>query len=185
MRIDELTRPKDRTEAGNILSNAGYKKLGSGSYATIWHKEGSDQVLKLFDGSDHAYYDYIDLCNKHSNPHFPKFFSKPIKINGVYRAVKTELLSKPNISYTETECLDDYTRLRAQYRNDEGIKKALGGRYKEAFGSALKYLEDETFKKALDLITDELIIKKGYFSDIHPSNFMERNGVLVFSDPVT
>lgn len=185
MKLNELTLPKDRAAAGDILSNAGYKRLGSGSFATIWHKEGSNQVLKLFDGSDHAYYDYIQLCNAHPNPHFPKFFSKPIKINAMYRAIKTELLTKPDITYTQSECLDDYTRLRTQFHNDEGIKKALGDRYEEAFGSAIKYLKDPIFKQALDLITDELIIKKGYFSDIHPSNFMERNGVLVFSDPVT
>jgi hypothetical protein len=185
MKLRELTLPHSRGHAGDILSNAGYKKLGSGAFATIWHKEGSDQVLKLFDGNDIAYYDFIQLCKSNPNPHFPKFFSKPININGSFKAIKTELLTKPNITSSESNSLLDYTEFREQYPNDDAMAHHFGEEYDDMFEPILKYLNDPTFKEALDLITDKLIIGKGHFCDFHTSNFMSRNGTLVFSDPVT
>lgn len=185
MRLFELTRPDDRLDAEKYLLDAGYLKLGSGSFADIWHKEGSDQVLKLFDGSDHAYYDYIQLCLGHSNPHFPKFFSKPLKVNAKFYAIKTELLTKATITYSQTSFLDDYTNLRSMFKTDEKIKKVTGADLRKVLGSAVDLLEDPVFKEAIDMITDQLITKKGYMSDLHPSNFMNRGDTLVFTDPVS
>lgn len=192
MRLFELTRPVNRTDAETHLLDAGYLKLGSGSFADVWHKEGSDQVLKLFDGHDHAYYEYIQLCLAHDNPHFPKFFSKPIKVNARFYAIKTELLTKPNITTLQAEVLDDYAHMRTNHRERteqqtvNAMNKAMAGEFEKAFKPALDLFKQQPqLKEALDLIVDHLLIKHGFYSDIHPTNFMNRGNTLVFTDPVS
>src|SRR5882757_9527631 len=98
MRIDELTPvsnikktfsntdshpfmiyDNDVNKVVRYLQKYGFKKIGSGGYATIFENPKFNYVLKIFKG-DSCYKDYVSYCLKNSNNQYlPKFKGKVIK----------------------------------------------------------------------------------------------------------
>lgn len=83
----DTTLAKIKKEFGLI----GYKKIGSGTDATVWApKDGSDFVIKFVVSTDdgeiaeEVFNEFYEYCKSHkSNPHLPKFHEKnQVEIDG-------------------------------------------------------------------------------------------------------
>jgi hypothetical protein len=177
--LNEFTRPPDMDEADAVLIRAGYKHLGSGAYANVYHKQGKPYVLKVFTVFDTAYLAYVNLVQQHPNIHFPKFYGKLIRVTPKYYAIRTEYLDK----YDEIA--------------DKDRSVAVIGRYlfycaqpprkqdqQEKFDVATQWMEERpSLKEACDLIAKNLLPK--FNEDIHRNNVMMRGDTIVLTDPVS
>jgi hypothetical protein len=178
MRLLELTRP-DSHEADKLLQNAGYKKLGTGSYANVYAKEGDPWVLKLFENSDDPYVRFVEIVKKNPNPFFPKFKGKIINITPHYSAIRIERLSEVehySTEYTELAGYLDY----ACYGDIWGMKPSET--QLNIMKTGMKELESKNpgITNAVDILAANM---KPYRSDLHDNNLMKRGNQLVITDP--
>ena len=162
-------------DARDILRRAGYKQLGSGTFAYVYAKQDAPNCLKLFVAKDTAYIEFINLAMSNPNPHFPKFKGKLMKITNHYYAIQMERLSP--IDYVEMRtmmyAIDNYTSdiyysgkaSDASLANMEEVEKKQPG-----------------ITKACEAIATT--ITRGRSLDMHRGNFMMRGNVLVITDPV-
>jgi len=115
MKINELQKPDQitqlqrggntgdwRYDASVILKQAGFKRVGFGSFGTVYRRDGDDKVLKIF-GDDPAYLRWLAFCRANqSNLYVPQIRGKPTKIkDGVY-GIRMEPLVKasdPTLAY--------------------------------------------------------------------------------------
>lgn len=172
-RIEEIARPPNRAEADWVLQNAGYRRLGNGSFGAVYQKPGNPYVLKVFTPADKAYLDFLALARAHAdNPHFPRFFGKIVPVTPAYSAIRMERLEP----YTDDPLLiADYFDLRDwSPDNNYGAMRR---------GEAIEYMESHPqLREACDLIMDHLTPK--YRIDIKPDNLMLRGKTVVLTDPV-
>lgn len=113
MKITELQKPETITklqsssgdwkkEAKALLISAGFKMLGSGSYGSVFKRDGDSQVLKVF-GKDPGYLKWVAFCRSNpGNPYLPKFNSKPIRVKDEVFGIRMEQLEKnsdPTVAY--------------------------------------------------------------------------------------
>jgi hypothetical protein len=178
MRLSEFTKPSTKKNAEAILLNAGYKRLGSGCFADVYHKEGASYVLKLFVPADKAYLDYIKLVQANPNEHFPKFVGKLIRVTPDYYAIRTELL-EPFIYDKETEKKID---MIGGYLYFSKIPPTRPEKI-ETFKIIQKWMnKNSSLKDACDLIAKRLL--KKYHEDVSANNIMLRGNTIVLTDPV-
>lgn len=177
--LQEFTRPHDMDAADAVLIKAGYKHLGSGAYANVYHKPGKPYVLKVFTVFDTAYQAYVKLVQTHPNIHFPKFYGKLIRVTDTYYAIRTEHLER----YDEIADKERSVAVICRYlyycaqppRNPE---------QQEKFEVATKWMEEHpTLKEACDIIAKNLLPK--FNEDIHRNNIMMRGDTIVLTDPVS
>lgn len=143
-------------DAGDILMNAGYRDIGYGSYANVYHKPGEPYVLKLFKTADIAFQHYLNLITKVRNPHFPIVKGKPMRITPEYMGVRMELLEPLPLN------------AEAQFRQiDWDHPENVGG----------------TLGQALQLIHQYVFSNSGVVPDINITNVMRRGNTLVIIDP--
>jgi hypothetical protein len=178
MRIDEITRPKTKNEAGYRLYNAGYQPLGSGLYARVYQKPGAKYVLKMFRSDDLCYPNYVRMVKQHQdNPHFPKIFGRLVRVTSEYYAVRTEHLEW---GYTK---LDQPVRAfiaNYAYRPSPEEQVALAQRYAQVIQ---QYPRLEEACKLILTVSPEG--KDECNVDIHSENVMLRDGFPVFTDPLS
>jgi hypothetical protein len=180
-RLNELLRPSDKEAAGAILQNAGYSKVGSGVFADVWSKPGSEFVLKLFDKADQSYLRFIDLVKNNPSPYFPTFKGKPIEVNDEYVAIRIEKLDG-FVTPAFAEKVQRYVSNRRSFVSDENLKRGLP----EVFNSIVELDRQwPGFKAALDLLADEYGSGRRSFIDLHNENIMLRNGAPVIIDPAS
>lgn len=177
--LQEFTRPKDMDAADAVLIQAGYKHLGSGAYANVYHKPGKPYVLKVFTRFDTAYLAYIALVQSQSNIHFPKFYGKLIKVTDSYYAIRTEHLERYDEFADKERSVDVIGRYLFYCahppRNPD---------QQEKFEVATKWMEEHaSLKEACDIIAENLLPK--FHEDIHRNNIMMRGDVIVLTDPVS
>ena len=174
--ITELTLPRTRDKAETILVRAGYEHLGSGSYGSVYQKPGTRYVLKLFDWEDEAYLAFIQLAKENPNPHFPKFFGKPVTIvNGYFVAIRTEPLTEFT-SMAQANIIHDYI-----------IKKRDNMLYihNSWWKPEYEYIQSQPeLQIACDLIAKLLLENKRFYCDVHKKNIMMRGSEMVLTDPV-
>jgi hypothetical protein len=173
MRLHELSRPDTRDKAEWILVNAGYKQLGRGQNAAVFHAPVDSHVLKLFNSSDRAYIDFVKLATANPNPHFPKFYGRIIQVTPGYFAVKTELLQPFTGSLHEVDVIDWYI-MWARDKIDGA---------NASFGHYDQIASQPDLKAACDLIA-KFLAGTRYFCDVHSKNVMMRGETVVLSDPV-
>jgi len=173
MRIDELTRPKD---IDPILTRAGYERLGSGNFATVYQKPGSNYVLKVFTSEDTGYTAFLDLVKKsQSNPHFPKIYGKIIRINSECLAVRMEPLT-PNFDNNAAEYIDTYISTWGKH-----VHKTAPNY--NAVMEAWDFMDlRPSLIEACDLIVKHLLPR--YRLDIKDENVMMRGETLIITDPI-
>jgi hypothetical protein len=169
----EMTRPKDRWDANEILLGAGYELLGSGSFATVYDKPGLPYVLKLFDGDDKAYMAFAMLTKQHPNIHFPKLMGKPVKVSPGFYAIRMERLEPyrgdPHLFHV-------YTVNRDRKLDPDSYTASQMSDVEEIFYG------DPTLKVALDIMIDNLTPQFRF--DLWNQNIMMRGSTIVFTDPV-
>ena len=173
VQLDEITRPNDLDNARNVLHNAGYLTLGSGSFAEVFYKpnSNSDYVLKLFKSMDTGYMAFIKLAQATKNIHFPIFRGKMMKITKHYYAIRIERLSEMPFNDESTKISDlilgyvefpkDPTfieRMRKLEKTQPGIIEACD---------------------ILRMTMDRLDIQ----NDLHAGNMMMRGKTIVITDP--
>jgi len=160
MLLNELTRPDD---IDYVLTRGGYKRLGSGMFATVYEKPGVAYVLKVFSVEDHAYLDFIKLAREHQdNPHFPKFYGKLVRINKSFYGIRMERLSR----------FDPHKFGDVAYELFDYIQDGIG--------SVLD--NDPELKDACDLVRKNLLTK--YHFDNKNDACMVRGNIIVITDPV-
>jgi len=179
----EFNRPTSKKDAGVILKNAGYKRIGFGGFSDVYHKDDQAYVLKLFSSSDKGYIDFIKLAKSHTNPHFPKFFSNVIKVTDMYYAVKVEILKQYNADYDTTYDLPISTIIS----NYLGFINHTFADSNSYFAKSFKQADDilntiPSLKQACDLIAQYLLPK--YNEDIGEGNIMLRDNEIVITDPI-
>ena len=203
--INEISRPKLQTVASDILTRAGYIKIGQGHYSNIYHKDGKDYVLKVFDADDIAYRTYLKMIAQYPNEHFPKIYGKPVKVSDRIWAVRLEKLTpfKPVTDYT-TACIELYLRRRDQYRLNDLVDMGINLEPTREFSpeekrkiskkpldvgiyyNACEFMEEyPDIRKACDLIVDHVLNEIDIARvDVKPDNLMLRGKTLVIIDPV-
>lgn len=170
--LTELSRPRTRDRAEWILINAGYKHLGRGGQGAAFQKPGAPYVVKLFDARDKAYLTFIRVAMANTdNPHFPKFFGKPIKITDDYWAMRIEPLRRSFGYFYEIGLIDRYITNEDDRAEDS---------------DAFEYVSQQPeLQAACDIIV--MLIRHSqhdFICDVHQSNVMLRGSTLVLSDPV-
>ena len=170
-KLNELTRPADQEAAEEKLLAAGYEKVGTGTWATVFSKPGDSMVVKLFHSADQAYTDFVKLAMQHQdNPHFPKFRGKMMRVTDEYNAIRMERL-EPNTSRELAELLEDYL----YFLSGEGQS------YERTRTWAL-FSKNLKLNNACKLIAATLL--KTHYLDLQPTNIMMRGKTPVFLDPV-
>lgn len=173
-RLDEISRPASRLDADQVLRRAGYQRLGKGSFGAVYQKPGRPYVLKVISSRDRSYLDFIALARAHStNPHFPRFYGKLVRVTPEYYGVRMEPL-KPYRHDPTT--IADYLTLRDYQGNPNSY---LSMRRDDAFEFMEEYPD---LRAACDLIIDNLLTK--YPHDIKQDNLMLRGNTIVITDPV-
>lgn len=169
--LGEISRPS-QAEAEKKLVDAGYEKIGSGTWGNVFSKPGDSLVLKLFHPGDEAYTDFVKLVMQHqNNPHFPKIYGKMMKVTDDYNAIRMEKLT-PNSSRALAELLEDYLNVLGG-----------GGQYVSKSKLWPLLLKNPKLKEACTLIAKNLL--NTYYLDLQPQNIMMRGNTIVFTDPVS
>jgi len=178
MKITEITRPRSIADADRILKQHGYKRLGVGSFGVAYQKR-PDQVLKLFSSADTAYLKFIHVSKTANNPHFPKIFGNPIRINETYYGIKTEMLETIDltVAYNVSSSIRKYI-FNMQRGKQPTPETDL---YKEIAPYVKNY---EEFDRACKILVELINSDKDITLDVATRNIMFRNGTVVFSDPV-
>lgn len=178
--LNELARPETKMDAGQILTQAGYEKAGSGMFADVWTKPESNYALKLFDSSDDSYVDFVKMARQHKSPYFPEFKGSLIKVTSEYYGVRLEKLSgHPDDSFAEI--IQKY----ADYRY-----RSLTNRIQpdDTFDSVISDMADleaaySGLTKACDIMAQTLAKTPSRAFDIHKHNIMMRGTTPVIIDP--
>lgn len=186
MRLTELNIPNTKNKAGQTLQAAGYEPMGTGQFAEVYKKAGTDYVLKLFDYDDKAYLLYMGMIKQHqSNPHFPKIIGKLIKVTDQYYAVRMEELHQTSISDHEMKLFELFCSKRASFwlgNMDAFMKSNFRANDRKELEDLFQ--QNPHLCEALTLIA-ELKDKHSLWFDFKKANIMERsNGEIVFTDPI-
>ena len=167
------------------LLQAGYKRLGDGYFAKVYGRADADHVLKLFKSRDVAYMAFVNMVMKNPNPHFPAFKGKMMQVTKDYYAIRMERLT-PLPDRTE---LGDSMSIAIKmerymnYRNDPD--SASGPEAVADTENFMQILERSQpgITRACDLVVDKLT--PTYLLDLHSANIMQRDNVMVITDPVS
>lgn len=173
-KLNEVTRPKTQKDADEILQNAGYSRIGHGSFGAVYQKEGSDKVIKTFNSIDTSYLKFIKMVkNSDYNPHFPLFYGNPMKINDDYFAIKQESLTIYNGDPT---AINFYIK----YLMSEDIS------YEPPYYEEIEEIEYEypRFKEACQMIAGLAKNNPDIKLDMQKNNIMKRGRTIVFVDPI-
>lgn len=176
----------------DVLVQQGFRKLGSGGYASVWGHPKLNYVLKIFDNSDIGYLNWVNTCMKNKGiSNLPKFISaKPVNIINEFYAVRMEKLIP--ITFKDQEfvlAIKDMDRLMEEIWNDkESIPslKDLESHIPENYPNLYKIWKSSNpdIIKTLWLIISMIKDKKIVYHDFYNRNFMQRGNTLVFTDPV-
>jgi hypothetical protein len=195
--VSEITLPDFRKDvagrgensAEKKLTNWGYEKVGSGTYADVYTKPGTDKVLKVFDDEDRGYLQFIRFIKKNPNPHYPVFLSKLTKVSDWIYAIRIEKLTPIGGNYhgASKQDLSETLRRMTRFNNwDEMIADAAareGENNQPEIIELLKYFQ-KTQPGLLDAV--RLLYsnaKKKTDVDLHDENIMLRGDTIVISDP--
>lgn len=171
-KLNEVTRPKTQKDADEILQNAGYNRIGHGSFGAVYEK--GNKVIKTFNSIDKSYLKFIKMVkNSNYNPHFPMFYGNPMKINDNYYAIKQENLEPYNGDPT---AINFYIK----YLMSEDIS------YEPPYYEEIEDIEYEypRFKEACKMIADLAKNNPDIKLDMQKNNIMKRGRTIVFVDPV-
>jgi hypothetical protein len=178
MRLDELTFPQKLGDATRILTDAGYWLIGTGSFGSVFYKDGQKSVLKLFKTSDRAYRAFVDMARQHQdNPYFPKFSRNAVRINDEYSAVRTELL---RVAYDTNfiKFVSSYITF-SEGRKPDDIDEA------DTLNMAIDWLKTQpaSLTEACKIL-QQVIRDHDFHLDLHDKNIMKRGTQIVFIDPL-
>jgi hypothetical protein len=195
--VSEITLPDFRKDlegrgensAEKKLTNWGYEKAGSGTFADVYTKPGTDKVLKVFDDEDRGYLQFIRFVKKNPSPNYPVFLSKLIKVSHWIYAIRIEKLTPIGGNYhgVSKEDLLETLRRMARFNDWDQMIAEIAERGDKL--SQPEIIELLTyFKKTQPGLLDavKLVVnntKKKTEIDFHDENIMLRGDTIVISDP--
>lgn len=178
MKLTEITRPQTQKDADRIIRKAGYKRIGHGSFGAVYQKK-SDQVLKTFSREDTAYLAFVRMVAKSNNPHFPKVFGNPLRVNENYYAIKQEMLEDAE------QKIDISVIIAIRHYLYNLLQNRTVPENSPLFDKIKKYAPNyQKFDEACQLIAGLAKADSDISVDIHIGNVMMRNNTVVFVDPV-
>ena len=155
-----------------LSSHHEFERIGSGVYGTALSHPRLPYVVKVFRSADRGYQAFVHLAMVHpSNPHFPRFRGRLIKLGGSSMGIRMERLLPMSMSrFEEMEMLCN--QLAARHEPD----RAPGSVADELLTRWPKL--EEAFKLL------HMARPAGTVFDLHPGNIMERDdGTPVITDP--
>lgn len=206
MNLEELLGTKEyrnksdaESEAAveKFMTSGGYKKIGSGAYATVYERDGT--AIKFWK-ADSGYVAFINFCQRTSSPHLPKFLSKIKKIkhpNGeVYSYIKMEKLipiTDKTIVYG-VQAIDLSSNFTSWFDNaykkigDGGNMSAIALYMETKVEKKYPKLTEEDVDKIIDFLSVALKVHQAadydkIVPDMHYENVMLRGDTLVITDP--
>lgn len=191
--VSEITLPDFRKDlqgrgensAEKKLTNWGYEKAASGTFADVYTKPGTNKVLKVFD-DDRGYLQFIRFVKKNPSQHYPVFLSKLVKVSPWINAIRIEKLTPIGRNYrgVSKEDISEIIRRMSWYDNwDEMIADTTKRQGTKEIIELLKYFQ-KTQPGLLDAV--RLLFsntKKKTDVDLHDDNMMLRGNTIVISDP--
>jgi len=138
------------------MADNGFKRVGSGKYASVFLHSKYPYALKIF-MKDSAYLRWIDFAKKNQkNPFVPKIRGKVVKITPVIYAIRLEKLDR--YSY---------------------------GGGKKFMSEYARWAKDKNYKSSdpdIQAVLEEFAKNKSLL-DLHGENMMMRGNQLVIIDP--
>lgn len=180
LELFKASLPDTRFKANHALVDAGYERLGVGSWGMVYRKPGSSYVLKVFSSTDKAYLSYLALIKNHSNVHFPKIRGKLVQVTPAYYGVRLEPLEKATSSNISQfiMAVDVYTK--GKNISEKELKQ--DSYFWNNFLHVKEWMkQNPDVQQACDLI---MTLTPPYLLDIKPDNIMMRGNTFVFSDPI-
>jgi len=178
-RLDELTRPEKMSDVDQILSNAGYYRVGKGEFGEVFRKEGRSDVLKIFKTKDRAYKDFVLYCKSNPNRWLPVFKGNILRVNDDYNAIRMEIL-KP----IDKDVGSDDRMKHGSMRHYLWRLKDPSLWQDDDNDEIIEFVKrNEDLKNTLEDIAD-IAISNGYILDLHKENIMKRGNQLVIADPL-
>lgn len=90
-----------------LMSEFGFKLIGSGKYGSVFEKDNYPYVIKVF-MRDVAYIKWLDYCKRNQdNPYIPKIKGKAVKVGNLFYAIRLEKLLPGNTSFFDIEGRED------------------------------------------------------------------------------
>jgi hypothetical protein len=171
-----------------VLSNNGFRPLGSGSFGTVWDNYKLSYVLKVFSDTDIAYIEWIKASIQHKdNPHMPHFVSpRAVRIVPGVVAIRTEKLTRiSEDAYMMLKPMNAVIEVATIERiSPSEVITRRGDSWSSRFIPFIEYCKKyPDFIPALDIVY-EVVMRPGFRPDLHDENIMMRGSVIVFSDPV-
>lgn len=185
LRSKTWKNPDERQVDDNFeekLLTLGWKRLGAGSFSSVFQNPKKNYVLKINKRHDEGYEHFVRLIHRYPNKSFPRISDmKNLDIDGEnYYVYLIEKLSKipertaEKYAYIFAHVIDNPTDSLAQLFNSENW-------------SYLPHSTPQIFRRNPALITALRVIGRniGYFgNDIHLHNIMYRkDGTIVIIDP--
>lgn len=183
----------DIDDFADELARKGYRlqSLGDGLYSQVFAKPGGKYVYKLFTVKDTGYLEYLKyaMANQY-NPHVPRIFGKPIKIEmpgnrdhthgQQFLIVKLERLKE----YYNGNPTPDINVIMdvMDWLHDSKTKKTMSRKQHDLAQSVKKNYPD--LFKILEWLY-ELQRATGKNPDLHTGNVMLRGNTVVITDPLT
>lgn len=204
MRLDELVGVKkfhdvDMEGVIKSLDASGFKELGRGAFGAAFKHPTKPGIIKFWI-KDSSYDDFIDYVQKNPSIYFPKLLSKPKemstfflrpthfpnKVKYVRMEELTELHSQKVISQLIKllDTLKDYSKYPDAPGGIFNFEEFINS-YGENYPELTEMTDDFTdFCKQLKKFVDQVVLKGENDLDMGHSNVMQRNGIIVLTDPV-
>lgn len=183
------------------MKNQGFSRefLGSGFFAGVFTKPGTDVVYKVFEYRDRGYRKYLDyMLRNQDNPHVPKIIGRPIKFDLRQKSggelpdsEKTTFLNKEvpqhkrmSLIIVKLEKLEPVDTTQ-QFEEFDTVKRILRSLEQNSVGTSFK-AKFEKYKKAKPELFN-LLQNLNYLNnddlDLHTDNVMFRGDTIVIIDP--
>lgn len=183
-------------EIEKILLDNGFSEIGKGSSAKVFSHPTKDFIYKVFD-NDNAYSAYIQYCLQHQeNPHIPRIVKQPKEFKKFFKHADKQntftVIRLERLHHLDGD-LKDFYNVRLQYNivmyRKFGAQQLFRDHYDDTkyYRGITQYLNaypQFQFKQVFETLID-VFNTIGYFPDISPSNFMQRqDNTVVIIDPV-
>jgi hypothetical protein len=168
MKLNELSIPETRDDTVEVLTDAGWMLLDSGSMADVWIHPKLSYCLKIFDSEDQGYIEFLGIAMAHQyNPHFPKIHKGLVRLSPNWYAVRMEKLDRC-VSASVASRIDNWF---------DFLKRGAPVK--------IRHGEEQLFEAIEIMVECIKELKSGVLDDIHSGNIMYRGDTLVFIDPFT
>lgn len=212
MRVDEITRPKTRIDGTEAMKRLGWKVIGYGAFADVYEKPGVNYVVKLFTETDTSYMKFIKMVLANPNPHFPKFYGKPVPLSisnerrsDILPSVKDRYSAETGLIAIRMERLQEFfsshsgdaaalseadpetslfRKFITYYISNQTHHDHVSPETRAALAEAIDEEYGADMLRALESIGKMMMENPEISLDLYETNVMMRGSTIVITDPV-